>query len=472
MKESPHNVLERCKSLIVIRSQFVAASNTAADLARHRKHLDSILASRAFASSKQISTFLRFVAEKSLSGESHLTQEEIAEHVLGKGHELDASYDSVIRKLASMTRQRLGRYYVEEGAADDVELALPLRSYLPVFRPREPGEIVPEPHPQQRTWPRFAAVGAILVLAGVPIIVYFRLATPEVADSVAWSLKTVRGDLAYQGADAPPSSVLLGDAIRNGNALTALLHFQPEHEAQQAGILLWKDADNYVRFGRSFTARNYLEFVLERAGEVRTAPENLVYDTEGQSGKPVWLALWRNGTRFHAFVSSDGSDWTSFGAPIDLPELGEPRIGIYAYHGRREPPATVATFRQVSTELWFAGSEETLRQRLQASCAGELTTAERAPFLSIRLLDAQPACSAVLRASQMPAGDWIVESRIDSIGVPGAMAGLYVAGAKGRVRLIRYGTDQPSVSLMHDLKSVQTLPDYNGSPPVTLSTLR
>jgi hypothetical protein len=70
--------------------------------------------------------------------------------------------------------------------------------------------------------------------------------------------------------------------------------------------------------------------------------------------------------------------------------------------------------------------------------------------------------------ARLPEQQWVIEARIDSIVVPGAMAGIYLLGSKGRMRLIRYGTDQPSISLMHDNKSVQSLPDFNGAPPLTL----
>src|SRR5687768_6390572 len=103
----------------MVRSPAVAAPNTSDVTARHRNHLQAVLASRAFVSSKQLCEFLRFVGEKALSGAEHLSQEEIAEHILGKEKAFDASYDSLIRKLASMTRQRLARYYAEEGAQDD-----------------------------------------------------------------------------------------------------------------------------------------------------------------------------------------------------------------------------------------------------------------------------------------------------------------------------------------------------------------
>ncbi len=111
---------------------------------------------------------------------------------------------------------------------------------------------------------------------------------------------------------------------------------------------------------------------------------------------------------------------------------------------------------------------ESLASRLHSTCRSDLLTNARFPFLSLQLLDASPACSASFEAVRLKTGDWIVETRLDAIVVPGAMAGMYLAGSKGRVRLIRHGGDRPSITLMHDAKSVQMMGDFNGAPPLTL----
>ena len=439
--------------------------NTPQDTAACRQHLEAILASKTFSSSRQLSDFLRFITERSLDNATHLGQEEIAEHVLGKGRSFDATYDSAIRKFASLTRQRLARYYAEEGTADALELTLPLRSYLPVFRPREPA-VIPKPAPSRRSMLAIAvALTVILLLAALWA---WRRPSPDVHTAI-YTITTAQGDLAYAGSDAPRDGVLLGGPLEDGKALTAHLTFQPEHELQQAGILLWRDADNYVRLGRSFAGRNYIEFTAEQKGGSSTAAENLIYDPEGQSGRPVWLSIRRNGTEYRGFISNDGVDWRQLGIPLTLPELTAPRIGIYTYHGRRESPPTPAEFRYVSREFFLADADnESLSAIVQSKCGHELHVASQPPFLQLRLLETAPACSALLPVARLRDQRWMIEARLDSIVVPGAMAGIYLLGSKGRMRLIRYGTDQPSISLMHDNKSVQSMPDFNGAPPLTL----
>jgi hypothetical protein len=471
----------------MLQAQSQADPNHSDESTEFRRQLETILASKSFASSRQLSDFLRFIAEKSLEGATQLGQVEIARHVLGEGRNFDATYDSAIRKFASMTRQRLAKYYAEEGAADPVELSLPLRSYLPVFRLRDtaelavPAPVTPQlaPHvtPQRQKlsrllWPALI-LAAVLVGSALFLFRRDRSASVDLPLAGSYTIRTTFGDLAYGGADTRPEAVRLGGVLSDGKTFFARLTFQPEHEAQQAGILLWKDQDNYVRLGRSFVGRNFIDFSSESRGLVTTPPENLLFDSEGQTGKPLWLALHRTGTRYFGFVSSDGMEWRPVGLPLDSPDLIAPKIGIFAYHGRRHAPPLEAHFEEVSRGQLFSNATiAELPGRLRSTCPAKVGPGEGVPVLRMSLLTNDPSCSASLPLADLGNRDWTIETRIDSIALPGAMAGMYVQGSRGRLRLIRYGSDQPSLSLMHDTKSLQTVPDHNGAPPVTLRISR
>lgn len=431
--------------------------------------MEKLLASKSFSSSRQLSDFLRYISERAFEGTTQLGQEEIAEHVLDNSREFIAAYDSTIRKFASLTRQRLARYYEHEGMADAVVVTLPLRSYLPSYRFRSemPSEQRPEPAGAQRRWLLFG-VPALVICASAAYFAWNHATPPAFLTSRSYTIETARGDLLF-GADAPGRNVLIGEPLEAGESLMARLEFTPEFEAQQAGILVWQDQNHSVRLGRAFMGRNQIEFGAEKAGQSSTPAENVVFDPDGQNGKPVWLSIRRTGDRYIGFISRDGDDWRTVGSPIEFAGMRNPRTGIYAYHGRRDAPSARAVFSHVSRGYMFAGSDDTeWRQRIVSNCGSETQLTEAPSQLSIRLLSSAPGCSSILGAGQLGDKDWIVETRIDSVSIPGSMGGIFVRGKLGRLRIIRYGMDNPTIALMHDSHDVYQVPDYHGSPPLSL----
>lgn len=447
-------------------------ADRAAELAVFRNQLEALLASKDFASSRHLSDFLRFVSERAFEGTVQLEQEEIAAHVLGKDRKFVATYDSSVRKLASMTRQRLGRYYEREGVSDPVVVSLPLRSYLPVYRvrdlPAERDAQVPKPAARWKAWRWIAAL--MIAGAAAAAAIWNGTNLAESARPREYVIETARGDFSFRGSDAAPGNVLVGGPLEDGQELTALLDFRPEFEAQQAGILVWQDADNYVRLGRRFTGRNHFELAAEWREDNKTPPENIVFDPEGQTGRPVWLSLRRAGQRFTGAISYDASTWHTIGSPLELPgNLTKAVAGIYAFHGRREAPVARAVFRHVSTGHTFANIVDVdWNQKVRASCGGEAQAIQWPPRLSIRLLTRDPGCSAIVPTGRLENRAWAVETRIDSVNIPGAMSGLFVAGTLGRVRLLRYDMNGPSIVIMNDNRMVYSEPDFRGSPPVSL----
>lgn len=442
-------------------------SDKTVDVAAFRAQLETLLVSKDFASSRQLSEFLRFVSERAFEGRTQLEQEEIASKVLGKDSDFVATYDSSVRKLASMTRQRLAKYYEREGVRDQVIVTLPLRSYLPVYHARE----VPAPEPSAPKMRRRWVLPVAAVVVVVAVISWQMLARRVTSFTAAsYTIETSRGDIAFIGADAGPQNVLLGETLGDARELVALLSFRPEFEAQQAGILLWQDGDNFVRLGRRFSGRNNIEFWAERQAVSLTPPENLLFDPEGQSARPVWLSIRRTGDLFTASVSYDGLDWRTVGSPMEFAGgLKNARIGIYAFNGRRDAPSARAVFRHVSTGYTFANTSDVeWGGRVQANCAAETTLGGWPPALSIKMRSRRSRCSAILRTDSLSGSEWALETRIDFVNTPGVMSGLYVTGSKGRVRLLRYDMNGPSIALMHDNKNMYSEKDFRGSPPLIL----
>ena len=78
--------------------------------------------------------FLRYVVEETLAERA----EAIKEYTLGvevfeRGDTFDPREDPIVRVQARNLRMRLARYYAGPGANDPVRIAVPKRTYVPVF---------------------------------------------------------------------------------------------------------------------------------------------------------------------------------------------------------------------------------------------------------------------------------------------------------------------------------------------------
>jgi adenylate cyclase len=99
-----------------------------------RRQLERVLGSPRFAPSERTHRFLRYVVEEALAGRTErLKQYSIAIEALGRDHGFDPATDPVVRLEAGKLRRALELYYLGEGAADPVRIAVPKGSYVPNF---------------------------------------------------------------------------------------------------------------------------------------------------------------------------------------------------------------------------------------------------------------------------------------------------------------------------------------------------
>jgi len=96
--------------------------------------LARVLESEAFRGSKRSRDFLRFVVEKTLSGEAQdLKERTIATHVFGRRPDYDPAEDPVVRVCANEVRKRLAQFYLAEAQDQKVRIELPAGHYIPQF---------------------------------------------------------------------------------------------------------------------------------------------------------------------------------------------------------------------------------------------------------------------------------------------------------------------------------------------------
>ena len=130
-----------------------------------RLQLDRLVASEGFANADRMSSFLRYVVERSLAGESDRVKEYvIGVEVFGRDQAYDPRLDSIVRVEARRLRAKLDEYYAGEGQADPIVIRMRRGSYVPAFERR--AEPVTMPAPQESTDP-IAARGRLVWRLGL-----------------------------------------------------------------------------------------------------------------------------------------------------------------------------------------------------------------------------------------------------------------------------------------------------------------
>src|SRR5512142_1237755 len=114
----------------------------------HQEEVERILHSDTFRNSDVLRRLLRFLADKSISGEAdQLKEYTIGIDALGKPSSYDPRQDSVVRIQVGRLRQKLAEYYRTEGKDDPIIVDLPKGRFKLTCEPRPepPAPEVAEP---------------------------------------------------------------------------------------------------------------------------------------------------------------------------------------------------------------------------------------------------------------------------------------------------------------------------------------
>jgi len=96
-----------------------------------------ILASQTFARSPKLSSFLSYVCERSMEGHAdEITEQQIGVHVFHRPGNYHPNDDSIVRSHARLLRQKLEKYFQEEGRDEELLLVVPKGGYVPLFEAR------------------------------------------------------------------------------------------------------------------------------------------------------------------------------------------------------------------------------------------------------------------------------------------------------------------------------------------------
>jgi len=98
-------------------------------------HLQKVLASAGFASSRRLRQFLRYVVEETLNGHAdQIKQYTVGVEAMGFGEAFDPQSNPTVRIHANKLRRELDRYCHAEGHADPIHIEIPKGGYVPVFK--------------------------------------------------------------------------------------------------------------------------------------------------------------------------------------------------------------------------------------------------------------------------------------------------------------------------------------------------
>ena len=125
---------------------------------------------------------------------------------------------------------------------------------------------------------------------------------------------------------------MLRDAPDGNWTATTKVAFKGTTQYHQAGMILYLDDGNFVKFGRiahSTAGDEKFEFIQEVAG----TPRNEAADSTGNvpAGFPndYYLRMTSDGTNVTGAYSTDGTTWTPVGRPAAIP--ADAKLGMFAF---------------------------------------------------------------------------------------------------------------------------------------------
>jgi len=448
----------------------------------YRRQIQKIIESPEFSGRTRLAEFLTYAAEANLQGRTHLDQSELADRILHRGPEFNPLDDASVRKTATLIRQYLERYYSGSGALDRIIVTLPVRSYILKFH-----ELETEREEKSKSYaflsgstaaslrPFWIPILGLLALGVAAVFLWTRESRPVILWNPKWEMATVRGDFMHGDLDLPGDAIRVGTQIGETEDVTGRMIFSPEHAVQQAGLLVFDDADRYVKLGRQFLSRPALEFGLETQARYQKPPNTYIYDAEAQNGEPVWLSIRRDHAIFEAYVSPNGIAWRHVGNTLTMPDaMVNPRLAIFADHGRTNAPSTTAHFDRLSSGLEFHDYPEGptdlshfIGWNLAATCSTGRGTSFRDNALAVRLGGGVGTCNMIFGTS-VPKGDWTISTKLDFLPSNSAVAGLIVHGSGGLFRVIRWDLNGGAITAEHLGHGQASLRDFEGSPAVVL----
>ncbi len=99
-----------------------------------REQLERLLSNPHFSHSRRFPSFLRFVTDQTLAGQTDLLKERtLGIEIFGRDADYDTASDPIVRVTAAEIRKRIAQYYQEPGHETELRVSLSAGSYVPQF---------------------------------------------------------------------------------------------------------------------------------------------------------------------------------------------------------------------------------------------------------------------------------------------------------------------------------------------------
>src|SRR5580693_5378813 len=99
-----------------------------------QEQLERLLSNSHFKQSRRFPSFLRFVIDQTLLGQTDLLKERtLGIEIFGREADYDTASDPIVRVTATEIRKRIAQYYQEPGHESELRVSLPAGSYVPQF---------------------------------------------------------------------------------------------------------------------------------------------------------------------------------------------------------------------------------------------------------------------------------------------------------------------------------------------------
>ena len=96
--------------------------------------MERLLANPYFSHSRRFPSFLRFVIEHTMSGQTDpLKERTLGVEIFGRSADYDTASDPIVRVTAAEIRKRIAQYYQDPGHENELRISLPTGSYIPQF---------------------------------------------------------------------------------------------------------------------------------------------------------------------------------------------------------------------------------------------------------------------------------------------------------------------------------------------------
>ena len=116
------------------------------DAAALRTHVEHLLESPSFSTSRRSGQFLHYVVEKAIAQQTDALKERtIGVAVFHRPPDYDTGEDAIVRVTASDVRRRLAQHYHREGRASEFKISLPPGGYVPEVSRDDPLSAWTEP---------------------------------------------------------------------------------------------------------------------------------------------------------------------------------------------------------------------------------------------------------------------------------------------------------------------------------------